>query len=172
LNQWQIQTKNWILATLSGWCILGISFNYANDNFASQSSRAGWQLFITIALVMLMGGACIGMFQSFAAHKALPKSGLWIVCNMLGVLALFEITSGVMKILFAVKSYILIFLYTHELYAIVDARGLLISGFLLISALLTATVTLFMPTGIVLLKYCVQPEQKDGRVIKTNGMSS
>ncbi len=173
LKQWKIQTNGWIFATVFGWSLLGIIYAYTDDYFVRQSSPSLWQIYITETAILLIGGMCVGMFQSIATRKTLPKSGLWIVTNMLGILALVELTWGLMALPFAVKSYILEFFYAHDLYALVEARDLLLLSFLILSVPFVATLTLFMPTGKILLKYGVPLSEKEDRVnSKTNGESS
>jgi hypothetical protein len=157
LKQWEIQVNHWILATVFGWSLLGIGRAYTDDYF----------------IILLIGGMCIGIFQSIAMRKTLSKSGLWIVTNMLGVLALVEVTMGLIALPFALKSYILNFFYAYDLYALVEARDLLVLGFLIISLPFVATFTLFVPTGKVLLKYGIQSlEREDRGNNKTDSASS
>jgi hypothetical protein len=170
MNRWNMSTRGWILATVLGWSLFGIGFNYATDFVVRESSPAIWQILTVHAVVLLSGGMCIGLFQTIAAHKILPKPGLWILTNMLGVFALVAITLLLIGLPFALKSYIIKFLDAIGLGILVGVRDLLLLGFLIISVPLVATLTLFIPTGKLLLKYSTPSLESQDRIHnKING---
>ncbi len=163
LKQWKIHANGWIFATTSGWGVLGIILAY-DDYVMRIRNSPSWHVFIIEAITLLLGGMCIGIFQSITTRNVFRKSGLWIMTNMLGMLALIEVTWGMISLPFVLKSYILNFFYAHGLDVLIGARDLLVLGYITISLPFVATLTLFIPTGKVLLKYRVQYLEKDDRV--------
>jgi len=164
LKQWNIQTHRWVPATVLGWCLLGIALAYANDFSVGESDPARWRILANDTVILLLGGMCIGVLQSFAARQALLRPGIWILTNTLGVFALIAITIALTLVPFALKSYIIKFFYAHDLYELVVTRDLLLLGFHVVAIPFVATITLFLPTGKLLLKYSVQSSEKEDRI--------
>ena len=153
LRNWKIQTNGWIFATTLGWGLLGTGIAVAYDFFLRQGNPPRRHILATEAIPVLIGGMCLGILQSLAVRKSLLKPGLWILTNTLGVFGLLAFTLSAVALPFALKSYILNFFYALDLYLLVEARDLLLLAFLIIALPFITTITLFIPTGKILLKY-------------------
>jgi len=158
LKQWRIRANGWVLATTLGWGLSGTALAYTNDYFLRQNSPSPWRFYVTVATITLIGGITLGAFQSVVIRKILRRIDLWVLANALGLPVLGLILFGIVSLAFALKSIFLNFFYSYNLSALADARDYLLLGFILFSMPFLGILTLFLPTGKILLKYTVSVE--------------
>lgn len=99
---------------------------------------------IGFVLMFPISGMILGSFQSFAIRSRISKPGKWILANGLG----FILPGLLFPIGYAIKGFILEFLYSARLYDLVDIRWPLFYGFFI----LVSAIGIAKFTGDILLK--------------------
>ena len=147
LRRFGINLFTWTFATALGGSVLVTLYSWVL-NFSSydywQYNIPDWVINSGLAITMPIGGAIIGGVQSFAIRKHILRPDLWIRAYAVGLI----LPTIVTPLAVLVKSFFLDFLYSNELYDLVDLRWYLFFSFLII----VTAVFISILTGNILLK--------------------
>jgi hypothetical protein len=144
-----IKLLTWTFVSLVGGVVLIIFFSWIlkfnSFEYQTKYDIPDWILTLGIATSFPVGGAIFGSIQSIPLREHVTRTDTWIKAYVIG----FLLPPIIAPAAYLAKSFFLDFLYSNELYSLVDMRWFLFFSFLII----TTSVIISVLTGNILLKH-------------------
>jgi hypothetical protein len=167
LKNWNIKAFPWLLATTLGSAIafpvpswlIGLPFlSSTTDQYMLMVLAR-----LVLALIALIIGACIGSAQAIVLRRFNSRPGLWILANSFGFLALVFLAALVLTFGFTLGKRLLPILEQSAFGSdIVQYRDFVLGFFVLMTLPFLSTLTIALPTGIIISKYSDRREENKG----------
>jgi hypothetical protein len=138
----------WTFASLIGGVVLIILFSWVlkfnSFEYQTKYDIHDWVLTLGSAISFPIGGAIFGGIQSIILREHVTRTDMWIKAYVIGLL----LPPIAAPTAYLVKSFFLDFLYSNELYSLVNMRWFLFFSFLII----TTSIIISVLTGNILVK--------------------